>query len=183
MRLKGIVKVVLLAFVCASLVYLLVTEARKRSAPGAAPEAAMGAPPPEAVMGAPPAASEAPGPADGTRQTAPSRIIVYYFHGTVRCATCQNIEDYSREAILSGFPDAVTAGRLEWRSVDVDEAESQHFVQDYKLATRSLVVVQTRDAKQTAWKNLFAIWDLVGDKPAFTSYVQDEVRAWLENTL
>jgi hypothetical protein len=172
-KLKGVVEGVLLAFVCAGLVFLWITEGGKRFGSDAAPKA---------VTGLPQAAPEAPGPTDATRQTASTKIIVYYFHGSVRCATCLNIEDYAREAVLTGFPDAIAAGRLEWRTVDVDEAENQHFVQDYKLATRSLVVVETRDGKQTAWKNLFAIWDLVDDRPSFTSYVHDEVRAWLENS-
>jgi len=171
---KVAVTVVLLALACASLAFLLIAGCGKRSTPDTGPEA---------LVGAPRAGPEVAGFPDTSPQTASTKIIVYYFHGTMRCATCLNIEDYAREAVLHGFGDALAAGRLEWRTVDVEEAENQHFLQDFKVATRSLVVVQTRDGKQIAWKNLLDIWDLVGDKLAFTSYVQDEVRSWLENSL
>jgi hypothetical protein len=92
------------------------------------------------------------------------------------------IEAYSRDAIESGFKDALEAGRLEFKSVNVDEPENGHYVQDYDLYTRSLVLVETDGDKQVRWKNLTRVWDLVRSKEQFVKYVQDALRGYLEGT-
>jgi hypothetical protein len=107
------------------------------------------------------------------------RVLVYYFHGTQRCATCRKLEAFSLEAVQQGFKEALQQGTLEWRLINVDEPENAHFVNDYQLFTRSLVVAKMLDGEQKEWKNLAKIWELVGDKSAFMSYVQDEINTYL----
>ena len=109
-----------------------------------------------------------------------SKVVAYYFHGTNRCTTCRKIEAYSHEAVETGFGQALTTGKLEWRALNVEEPANQHFIKDYKLYTRSLVLVSYQGEKQLRWKNLERVWELVGDKGQFTRYVQDEVKAFME---
>ena len=106
-------------------------------------------------------------------------VVAYYFHGNFRCQTCRKIEALSREAVESGFPEDLKAGRLEWRVINVEEPGNEHFVQDYQLFSKSLVLVAKEGSKETRWKNLQKVWTLVGDKEAFIQYVQDETRAYL----
>jgi hypothetical protein len=40
-------------------------------------------------------------------------------------------------------------------------------------------MVDVQNGKQVQWKNCEKIWDLVGAKPDFLKYVQDEVRGYL----
>ncbi len=117
-----------------------------------------------------PTASAAP-----AAQAAP-KLIVYYFHGTFRCQTCRTIEAYSGEAIKAAFGSELSSGEIQWKPTNVDEGPNAHFVKDYQLFTRSLVVVDGANSKR--FKNLEKVWQLVGDKPAFVKYVQDEVRAF-----
>jgi hypothetical protein len=152
MKPKTIVTAVLLLFVAASVAAIFIKESRR-----------------------PPAASPSPAPA------APRKIIAYYFHGNVRCPTCRKMEALANEALQSGFADELKSGRLEWRVVNLDEPGNELFVQDYQLETRSLVLADIQDGKQTRWKNLKRIWDLVRDDQAFVRYVQDEARAYLES--
>lgn len=107
------------------------------------------------------------------------KILAYYFHGTQRCPTCLKLEAYSTEAIEKEFGKALRDGRLEWRVVNVDEPLNKHFVNDYQLYTKSLVIVKMEDGKQLEWKNLEKIWELVGDKDNFIKYVQEQVSAYL----
>ena len=37
--------------------------------------------------------------AEPEQQKSSGQVIVYYFHGNFRCATCFNMEKYSKEAI------------------------------------------------------------------------------------
>ncbi len=107
------------------------------------------------------------------------RIVAYYFHVTMRCVTCRTIEQYSREAIEQGFREELTKGLIEWRPVNVQLAENRHYIQDYRLVTRSLVLVKMNGGKQIEWRNLDKVWDLVGKKSDFLNYVRTNVRTFL----
>ncbi len=75
----------------------------------------------------------------------------------------------------------VSSGDLFFKIVNVDDPENDHFVSDYKLSTRSVVLVNVVDSRQTAWKNLEEVWDLVDDKAAFQQYIKEETRAYLDS--
>lgn len=109
----------------------------------------------------------------------PRRVIAYYFHTTSRCASCRAIEAYSREAIESAFAEQIKEGRLVWMPVNIEVEGNEHFAEDYKLYTKSLVLVSEVRGKPAQWKNLEKVWQLLQDKPKFLRYVQDETRAYL----
>jgi hypothetical protein len=109
------------------------------------------------------------------------QIVVSYFHGDVRCATCKKLEAYSREAVEKSFAAEIGAGRLAFKMVNTDREENAHFVTDYSLVTKSLVVSEEGDGEVLRWTNLDKIWTLVrGDQQAYTDYVVAGVRAYLE---
>lgn len=121
--------------------------------------------------------------ADSTQTATPStQTFVTYFHGDQRCPTCLKLEAYSREAIESGFADSLATGCLHWRMVNYDQEDNKHYVDDYQLYTKALVLSRVVDGKEVAWKNLDKIWTLVGDKAQFIEYVQKETRAFLAGT-
>jgi hypothetical protein len=109
----------------------------------------------------------------------PHRVIAYYFHTTYRCASCRAIEAYSREAIESAFADQLKDGRMLWKVVNIEVKGNEHFVKDYGLYTKSLVLVNEVRGKPAEWKNLEKVWQLIQDKDRFLRYVQDEARAYL----
>lgn len=108
------------------------------------------------------------------------KVFVYYFHGNMRCPTCRKFEAYAHEALLKAFPDELKSEKLDWRLINIDEPSNEHFIQDYGITTRSLVVVNMKGKNQKEWKNLQKIWDLVKDKGDFIKYVQEETRDYLE---
>ena len=109
----------------------------------------------------------------------PHKVIAYYFHTNTRCSTCIKIEQYSKEAIEKGFPEELKSGALEMRIVNYENPENRHFMQDYKLVSKSLILVNTVNGKQTEWTNLKVVWQLTGRKDAFLNYVRKEVRGYL----
>ena len=106
-------------------------------------------------------------------------VVAYYFHGNVRCATCRKIEAYADEAIHSGFSGALDNGTLAWSVVNIDETEGKHFVEDFQLVTRSVVLAEYQDGKVVRFKNLDQVWQLVRDKDGFVEYLQDEANEFL----
>ena len=162
MRPKTIVTGLLLAFVVLSIGVLVRKELRPATAH------------PERVVT--PAARIAAAKAE----TPAPRVIAYYFHGTVRCVTCKRIEAYAWEAIREVFPDALRDGRLLLRSVDYEESENEHFLEDYRLPSPSLVLVDPGKTGPGSWKVLQDVWELNDEKPRFFDYVKDEVGQFLK---
>jgi len=117
--------------------------------------------------------------AAGKPAAATSRVTAYYFHTTQRCASCRKLEAWSHEAIDSAFAAPLKDGRLVWKVVNVESKGNEHFVEDYGLYTKSLVLVRESSGKPARWKNLEKIWPLLQDKKSFYKYVQDETRAML----
>jgi len=109
------------------------------------------------------------------------KVIAYYFHGSFRCPTCMNMEKYSREAIDSNFKDALASGNLEFKVVDVEERGNEHFVNDYKLYTKTLILSMIKDGKEVKSKNLDKIWELARNKQKFIEYVAGEVNAFMKD--
>jgi hypothetical protein len=116
-------------------------------------------------------------------QAAPSgKVIVYYFHGSFRCPTCHKLEQYSKEAIEANFKDALASGKLEFKVVNVEDKDNEHFVNDYQLYTKSLVISLIENGKEVKSKNLAKIWDYAGNKQKFFDYVTSEINEFLKGT-
>ncbi len=131
--------------------------------------------------GASPATAREAAPSAPAAAPAPARVVrVYYFHGNARCVSCRKIEALSSEAVRAAFPGEMKQGKVEWLAVNVEEPSNRHFVQDYRLYTKSLVVVDLVDGTQVRWKNLEKVWELLRDDEAFRRYVQTEVKSYLE---
>jgi hypothetical protein len=114
-----------------------------------------------------------------TVQTPSHKIVAYYFHTNARCSTCRKIEAYSHEAIEEGFKSELKNGTLELRVINYEEPENRHYIKDYKLVTKSLILVNLVDGKQTEWTNLKLVWQLTKNKEAFLNYVRKEVGNYL----
>jgi len=125
----------------------------------------------------PPASAETPG--EGEALAPLSGIVAFYFHGNMRCKTCRKIEAYSDEAITKGFSDELASGQFEWRVVNTDISENEHFVTDFELVTKSVVLAEYRDGKVLRFNNLSKVWKLVRDKDDFITYVRDETRNFI----
>jgi hypothetical protein len=113
-------------------------------------------------------------------RTPARRIVATYFHGNVRCTTCRKVESYAREAVEEGFATEIEAGTVEFRTVNVEEPQNRHFVRDYQLMTRSVVVTEEVDGVVEQWTRLDQVWSFVGHRPTYLNYVQDAVRGYLE---
>ncbi len=170
---KSVAKFALLAFVAASVIFLMAKELRR---PPAATSSSMSPSSPAQATDA------GGGGASAGRPVAEGRkVIAYYFHGNFRCVSCVKIESLSRKAITESFPDDIRSGRLEFREVNVDEPQNRHFAEEYQLSSQSLVIVDIRDGRQARWRNLEKVWTLLDSEKDFVAYVRDGVSAFLKS--
>lgn len=127
------------------------------------------------------APAPAAGPAPGKPASAVVRkVVVTYFHGNVRCATCRRIEAWTEQAVIGSFLKDIQARRLEWRVINVDEKPNRRYLKDYKLYTKSVIVSDVVKGRETRWKNLDRIWNLVDDEAKFKDYIRGEVASYLK---
>jgi len=180
---KKLVTGLLLVFVLVSLGYFVYSELGAKDKESSSPVSGTGGGTESQAANAPDQGDSLPHPplASSPALEKQSKVIAYYFHTTYRCPTCINIEAYAREAIEKGFPDALRDGKLEFRSVNVEEQGNRHFIQDYQLYSKSLVLVKLVEGKQLKWQNQTRVWELVRDKNSFIKYVQDATRSFLED--
>jgi hypothetical protein len=169
---KKLLTGLLLLFVVASVGFLLFNESGRGPEAGSGPALSLGASTTAVLPEASMRPWKSPGP--GTR------VVAYYFHGRVRCVSCVRIESLSGKAIRERFPGELRSGLLSFRKVNVEEPGNRHFIDDYRLASQSLVIVEFRDGRQVRWKNLEKVWILLNSEKEFLPYVQEGVSSYLK---
>ena len=107
-------------------------------------------------------------------------VIARYCHGHARCSNCLRIEQYSREAVETGLRKDIDSGRLRFEVVNVEEPANRHYVQDYGLYTKSLVLIARAGGKEVRHKVLNDVWTHLNDKDAFMAYVRTETESFLK---
>lgn len=109
-------------------------------------------------------------------------LIVYYFHTNARCASCLKIEKYTEESLNTFFADQLESGEISFRVINVEEKENSHFVDDYQLYTKSVVLSQVRDGSEVKYKNLEKVWQYLMDEEKFYEYIRSETQSFLDET-
>jgi hypothetical protein len=131
-----------------------------------------------------PAAEPAPAavePAQAPKIAAAAKTAtVYYFYTNTRCSSCTTIEAYTRAAVEKHFKEEYKGWRVVFKGVNTDEQANAHFVQDYWLNSKSVVVQCYSGDKPNRWSRLDKVWTLLGDKDAFSAYVAGETRKLLD---
>lgn len=175
------VKYVLTAFVAVSIgaaIYKVLPCCSGEKAQAAPVETAAAAPDP--VEKGEVKAAAAPVKAKAGKTAEAKTAVVYYFYNNTRCSSCKTLEAYTREAVAAKLAAGYNGWKIEFRGLNVDEEPNEHFVQDYWLNSKSVVVQKFSGEKALKWAKLDKVWQLLGDKDAFINYVADETHKLLD---
>jgi len=159
MHTKNIIRVLLLVFVIASAATLLLKNSEE----------------PTPAEAATPAAAAV---AKASPETMQDGIVVYYFYTTRRCPSCKKIEAFASEAVKKTYAKQLADGSMQWKTINTDDAQHKHYLKDYELFTKSVIVSEIKNGQQTRWKNLENVWELLGDPGKFQQYVIKEIEAY-----
>ena len=107
-------------------------------------------------------------------------IIVYYFHTTFRCYTCTQMEKLTKEVLKKQFRKQIISNKIIFKAVNTEKPGNKHFIQDYQLFTKSVVLVDMRKGKQVNWKRLDKTWNYIRDREAFLRYIKNEIDVFLK---
>ncbi|MCL1094049.1 nitrophenyl compound nitroreductase subunit ArsF family protein [Shewanella kaireitica] len=110
-------------------------------------------------------------------------LSVYYFHGNVRCTSCQLIEEHTTAAIQQGYSAPLAQGIVALKVVNLEAAGNGHFIEDFQLITRSVVLAVEHNGQVIEYRRLDRVWDLFKDQQAFTNYIYREIAALKANQL
>jgi hypothetical protein len=70
------------------------------------------------------------------------KIEVYYFHFTRRCSTCMNVENVSKKAVETLYPDQVKKGEILFQSINLDEKNGEALGKKYSIEGQTLIVIR-----------------------------------------
>jgi hypothetical protein len=74
--------------------------------------------------------------------TSGSDIEVYYFHMTVRCATCKAIEAEARKDIEILYPEQFKSGKINFTSLNLQEEEGKTVGEKLGVSGQTLLIVK-----------------------------------------
>jgi len=109
------------------------------------------------------------------------KITVFYFHTKFRCSSCVKIEKFTKQALLSNFSKEMKSGRIIFKPVNVEKIKNKHFIQDYQLFTKTVVLVDFINGKKKRWKRLDQTWSYLRNPGIFDKYIEDEVTSFINN--
>jgi hypothetical protein len=119
----------------------------------------------------------------GTTETLEDGLVVYYFHGDIRCQTCRAIESQSHDTVQNDFPNQLENGQVVWKIVNYDKPEGAELAKEFDVHMANVVLARMSGGEVEEWKRLDQVWALVGDKPAFARFVRTEISEMLAESV
>jgi len=108
-----------------------------------------------------------------------SEFVVYYFYNNARCATCHHIENFTKETFEQNFKNIYT-----FKSINIDKPENRHFINDYAIYTKSVVLVEfDKKGKQIKFNNLSKVWNTIRNETTFRDYIKTEMVNFLNKNI
>ena len=90
------------------------------------------------------------------------------------------MESYSLETVTKYFKKEIESGKVNFKAIDLEEKNNEHYVNDYKLYTKTLIISVTKNGKEIQYKNLDKIWEYARNKEKFTNYVKNSINESLK---
>ena len=70
-----------------------------------------------------------------------TKVEIYYFHYTRRCATCQAVESETQAAIATLYPALYKKGLITFKSLNLDEKTSEALAKKCNAEGQALLVI------------------------------------------
>jgi hypothetical protein len=77
-----------------------------------------------------------------------AKILVYFFHGTHRCAGCINAEKATAAALNSIYKNQLDNGIIKFESINVEEEKNKALAEKYEAAWNKLIFVKNDNSGQ-----------------------------------
>lgn len=70
-----------------------------------------------------------------------TKVEVYYFHNTRRCATCNAVEDVTKATLEESYSEQYKEGELTFTSLNLEEEEGEKVARKLKVSGQTLLII------------------------------------------
>jgi len=109
-----------------------------------------------------------------------SITVVFYFHRGVDDFVSYKFETYTKEAIYDNFSDELIDRTLLFKAINVNERLNKHYIKDYQLYAKSVVLAKLKNGQIIKYKNLDKVWSLFSNRKNFQEYIKSETANFLK---
>lgn len=76
-----------------------------------------------------------------------AKLQVFYFHSTIRCPTCNAIENITKKVLDESFKTEITNEIINFASFNIDRDENKALIEKYQISYTQLF------ARKSGWNN------------------------------
>jgi hypothetical protein len=125
------------------------------------------------------AAASHPPAAAALPEVAGDQVVMTYFISGVRCVSCKKIEELAQATAEQDFAAELASKRLVFRVIDTGEPANAHYMNDYQLTSKTVILSHRVDGRETEWLAMEKVWDLLEDPAGFRAYLAEPIRKFL----
>lgn len=70
------------------------------------------------------------------------KVAVYYFHNTRRCATCEAVEEVTKNSLKELYPEQFKKGEVTFQSLNIEDDKNEGIARKLKVSGQTLLVVK-----------------------------------------
>ena len=127
------------------------------------------------------------------------KLVVFYFHNTWRCSSCNSIESLTRAAIFGGrgensnsgssfeiespFSALIDDGTLTFEAININLEENKPRFETFGKPTKLPIIAALRDGQVIGFEVFGQVWRLLGDNEAFVAYIQQQAGLFINRLM
>jgi len=117
---------------------------------------------------------------DIKKPTAKTKLLVYYFHVTHRCNTCQSIEATTKKVLDTYYADELKNGTIIFQSFNCEEPENKALVDKYQAYGATLALTPIVKGKEASIDDLTSFaFSKIHNEEVFTKELQEKINSYL----
>ena len=109
-----------------------------------------------------------------------AKIEVIDFYGTHRCVTCKAIEANTAYTLDTYFDEAVKAGKIEFKKINVDKEENYDMAEKFEATGTALFINVINDGKENHIDLTNFAFKKGRDQAAFSAELKDKINEQLK---
>jgi hypothetical protein len=108
-------------------------------------------------------------------------VAVYFFHTSVRCDPCLNMEAFTKRTLRDHFSEEVSNGAVDYAQINIDDPRYRHLITRYSIFTSTVVLVRFVDGLEKDFRSLTPqVWQLYNSEQEFISMLNSELVRFMD---
>lgn len=85
------------------------------------------------------------------------------------------MERFTQSTVTDGYADDCAKGTVRFLSLNTDDLVNAHFIDDFHLTMKLVVLAEERDGTVVRFAHLVRAWDELKDEAGFKAYIIDSL--------